>query len=63
MKRRDVAAERRLISYRHKDDKKNAVRYRQYADDPIPAWAADVQPAEEEEVLDEDVSYDEDDDQ
>ena len=35
--------EQALITYAHKDDPKGT-RYRQYAADPVPAWAVDVQP-------------------
>ena len=40
--------DKELIRYRHKDDNsKNAPRFIQYADVPVPVWAADVEPYEE----------------
>lgn len=45
--------ERALVSYRHENDNDDEARFVQYADDPVPVWAVDVQPYEEELLVDE----------
>ena len=36
-------SDRKMVKYRHINDKSNMNWFNQYADDPIPEWATDVQ--------------------
>lgn len=38
-----------MVTYGHRDDKTKAVRFRQYAKDPVPKWAVDIRPFVEDE--------------
>lgn len=40
-----------FITYRHKADVENKVRFRALASEPLPVWAVDPQPDDEEEYL------------
>lgn len=39
-----------MVHYAHKQDP-NGIRFRQYAKDPLPQWAVDVQPCKPNQAL------------
>jgi hypothetical protein len=45
--------ERALVSYRHQNDDEDTIRFVGFADETVPVWAADVQPYEEELLVEE----------